>query len=169
MQVIVHQVININPNIWEFVEPILFCTIQLLIMIGWIKSASILLNPFGDDDDDIEVNWLVDRHWKTIFKMLDRPMINCPTQLPGIPNNILPHTVASRILLQKKKPNPMVGSVAKMKVKKSDAQLMNSDYIIKNDYSNIINTPHQSPVTPLSSNYETLIQNKKDFEVINKV
>ena len=29
---------------------------------GWLKVAEALLNPYGEDDDDFELNWLLDRH-----------------------------------------------------------------------------------------------------------
>lgn len=32
--------------------------------MGWLKTAEQLINPFGEDDDDLDVNWLIDRHFE---------------------------------------------------------------------------------------------------------
>ena len=33
-----------------------------LFFSGWIKVAETLLNPFGDDDEDFHINYLIDRN-----------------------------------------------------------------------------------------------------------
>ena len=49
----------------------IFVTIKFLFYFGWLRSAETLYNPFGEDDDDFEINDLLDRHFRVALAMVD--------------------------------------------------------------------------------------------------
>ena len=38
-----------------------FTILEFLFYFGWMKVAESLINPFGEDDDDFETNYILDR------------------------------------------------------------------------------------------------------------
>ena len=51
---------------WKFFTPNfyfpVFTLIEFFCYMGWLKVAEALLNPYGDDDQDFDINFLIDRN-----------------------------------------------------------------------------------------------------------
>ncbi|XP_067292129.1 bestrophin-1 isoform X2 [Pseudorasbora parva] len=54
----------------DFYLPV-FTLLQFFFYVGWLKVAEQLINPFGEDDDDFETNWLVDRNLQVSLLSVD--------------------------------------------------------------------------------------------------
>ena len=54
-----------KPHSPDFYIPF-FTIFEMFTYLGWIKVAESLLNPFGDDDEDFQINYLIDRNLQVI-------------------------------------------------------------------------------------------------------
>ncbi|XP_048510029.1 bestrophin-4-like [Athalia rosae] len=94
----------------------IFTILQFFFFMGLLKVAEQLINPFGDDDEDFELNWLIDRHTKVSYLGVDTLMNRCPPLVRDIyydaEDLTLPYTEAAAAYKKK----TYRGSVANMMV-----------------------------------------------------
>ncbi|RCN28702.1 hypothetical protein ANCCAN_25555 [Ancylostoma caninum] len=55
---------------FDTVFPI-FTIVQFLFYVGWFKVGQDLMRPFGLDDDDIELSYILDRNLVISFAIVD--------------------------------------------------------------------------------------------------
>ncbi|KAI6217827.1 Bestrophin-like protein [Aphelenchoides fujianensis] len=65
-----HVIGSNSLHLIDFYVP--FLTIcQLVIYLGWLSVSTQLLNPFGEDDDDLETNFVLDRNLSIALSIVD--------------------------------------------------------------------------------------------------
>uniref|UniRef100_A0A146MHT0 Bestrophin homolog n=1 Tax=Lygus hesperus TaxID=30085 RepID=A0A146MHT0_LYGHE len=131
-----------------------FTILQFLFFMGLLKVAEQLINPFGDDDEDFELNWLIDRHTKVSYLGVDSLTIKSPPLVKdkyfNDANLTLPYTGAA--FAYKKK--TYRGSVHNMQVPEEQQTMFLPEIIEeedepprtpKNSFPNLfVNTPSPS-------------------------
>uniref|UniRef100_A0A7E4UZX2 Bestrophin homolog n=1 Tax=Panagrellus redivivus TaxID=6233 RepID=A0A7E4UZX2_PANRE len=55
--------------------------LQLVFYMGWLKVAEALLNPLGEDDDDYECNYIIDRNISIALSMTGLTKEDMPEQI----------------------------------------------------------------------------------------
>ena len=56
---------------YDYYFPV-FASLEFVFYVGWLKVAETLINPFGEDDDDFDTNFLVDRNIQLCFLLIDQ-------------------------------------------------------------------------------------------------
>ncbi|XP_076324220.1 bestrophin-2a-like isoform X1 [Tachypleus tridentatus] len=121
-----------------------FTLLQFFFYVGWLKVAEELINPYGEDDDDFELNWSLERNIQIVFLIVD----HLHSQHPRIKRDFfwdelephLPHTKVSQ--LNNRLYNPQIGSAANLEFGSSDATFLPLETTIEQDrQENVYNTP----------------------------
>lgn len=78
----------------------LFTVAQFICLVAWLRVAQDMLNPFGEKDDDLELNYCIDRNLQLGLLIADELHGTCPELRPDefaeedVPE--IPHTAASK-------------------------------------------------------------------------
>ncbi|XP_073699189.1 bestrophin-2 isoform X2 [Garra rufa] len=83
----------------------IFTLLQFFFYAGWLKVAEQLINPFGEDDDDFETNWLIDRNFQVSMMAVDEMYGDLPMmerdRYWNDSNPRPPYTAATLFILRK--------------------------------------------------------------------
>ena len=66
------NLVGYDDSIQDFYVPF-FTILQFIFYFGWLKVAENLINPFGEDDEDIDVNYIIDRNFQLGYLMVSNP------------------------------------------------------------------------------------------------
>ncbi|CAG9769519.1 unnamed protein product [Ceutorhynchus assimilis] len=136
-------------NILRF--PLMSC-VEFFFYMGWLKVAESLINPFGEDDDDFEVVWLIDRHLQVSYILVDKihnshPTLTKDKHWKEIVPHQLPFTIASRRYMNE---HP-VESTCDVCVQRLDQDLIVRDDDDPEDSEWMVSNPSSNPISKLFS------------------
>ncbi|KAG8222326.1 hypothetical protein J437_LFUL001868 [Ladona fulva] len=121
----------------DLVIPI-FTFLQFFFYMGWLKVAESLVNPFGEDDDDFEVNWLVDRNLQVSYLIVDEMHNEHPDLVKDqywdevFPAE-LPYTAAAK----QYQTGPPQGSTVLLNVREDEAEFLPMETVFEESNRNM--------------------------------
>ncbi|XP_038621269.1 bestrophin-1 [Tachyglossus aculeatus] len=125
----------------DFFVPV-FTLLQFFFYAGWLKVAEQLINPFGEDDDDFETNWLIDRNLQVSLLAVDE----MHQDLPALEKDIYWHQTDPRppytAATAESKRASFLGSTFDISMQKEDMEFQPLEQIKENEKVN-----HSTPFT----------------------
>ncbi|KAK7080996.1 hypothetical protein SK128_013260 [Halocaridina rubra] len=108
----------------DFYVPV-FTFLQFFFYMGWLKVAESLVNPFGEDDDDFEVNWLVDRNLQVSYLIVDEMHSEHPELIQDkYWDEIFPTELPYTIAAEQFRIEPPLGSTANIEVPEVEQEFL---------------------------------------------
>ncbi|XP_006033403.1 bestrophin-1 isoform X1 [Alligator sinensis] len=118
-----------------------FTLLQFFFYAGWLKVAEQLINPFGEDDDDFETNWLIDRNLQVSLLAVDEMHQDLPILEKDLywndSNPQPPYTAATA---EYKRPS-FLGSTFNISMQKEEMEFQPLEQIKENEEAN-----HSTPL-----------------------
>ncbi|MPC16360.1 Bestrophin-3 [Portunus trituberculatus] len=108
----------------DFYVPV-FTLLQFFFYMGWLKVAESLVNPFGEDDDDFEINWLVDRNLQVSYLIVDEMHSEHPELIQDMYwDEVFPQELPYTIAAEQFRREPPQGSTANIEVSEQDQEFL---------------------------------------------
>ena len=119
-----------------------FTIFEFFFFMGWLKVAEQLINPFGEDDDDFELNWCLDRNLLVSFWIVDEMYSKHPRLVKDMywdeDEPKLPYTKSSF----EARTQPYLGSAVNLSIEPEEAEFVPMETIMEEDNDN---QPYDSP------------------------
>ncbi|XP_061686630.1 bestrophin-2 isoform X2 [Syngnathoides biaculeatus] len=123
----------------------IFTLLQFFFYAGWLKVAEQLINPFGEDDDDFETNWLIDRNFQVSMMAVDEMYGDLPMmerdRYWNDSNPRPPYTAATLFVLRKPS---FQGSTFDMAVPKEEMHFQPLEEIAENMEESVSRHPNMA-------------------------
>uniref|UniRef100_A0A1I7UNA6 Bestrophin homolog n=1 Tax=Caenorhabditis tropicalis TaxID=1561998 RepID=A0A1I7UNA6_9PELO len=133
-----------QPSILYPVVPFVMSVLQFIFVVGWMKVAESMINPLGEDDDDFECNFLLDRNLAIGLTIVD----DCYNRIPSVEKDVFwcsdvePLYSVDTAMIPK---NPQVGSAANYDVKTDEEEVMMMPHMDDVDMFDFESTNHLIP------------------------
>ncbi|CAG0889841.1 unnamed protein product [Cyprideis torosa] len=133
-----------------------FTFLQFLFYIGWLRAAEVMINPFGEDDDDFEINTLIDRNLTISYTIVDEMHHQHPELVRDAFWDVapeIPHTIASEQIPEVT--NLFVGSAENVEVHPNEAIY---GRLTSASSMSSVNSGKEEPIYGSLSNFRTSIR-----------
>ncbi|KAH7724525.1 vitelliform macular dystrophy 2-like protein 3 [Aphelenchoides avenae] len=108
-------------HIIDYYVPI-FTIFQFFFYVGWLKVAESMISGYGEDDDDFNTNWIIDRNVQVSYLMVDKMYRRIPKVTKDVFwDNVepeLPYTQAA----SRYRGDPFYGSTTAMDISEKKAE-----------------------------------------------
>ncbi|KFM72558.1 Bestrophin-3, partial [Stegodyphus mimosarum] len=111
----------------------IFTLLQFFFYVGWLKVAEQIVNPYGEDDDDFELNWCMDRNCQIVFLIVDHFHTKHPKLRKDIFWDEMEPQLPQTKITAKSITNPQLGSAFNLEVNPADAQFLPMETLLEED------------------------------------